>query len=151
MLAVQIKDITKKGIKYRLFYQFKWLGTQVFNSEKINIIPPILTEFDLISEDDSEICHTGFLHKNNVGGKSIENEKIDNSYKMPLPPTSSEETQEKNQEAEKAKMARLEYERKEREAEYVKNWLLEQKQKSKERYLKTKEQKMALKQSNVSV
>ena len=72
-------------------------------------------------------------------------------YKMPLPPTSSEETQEKNQEAEKAKMARLEYERKEREAEYVKNWLLEQKKKSKERYLKTKERKMALKQSNLSV
>ena len=64
---------------------------------------------------------------------------------MPLVDTFSPEKQEQNQEAEKAKMARLEYERKEREAEYTKNWLLEQKQKSKERYLKTKERKMALK------
>ena len=64
---------------------------------------------------------------------------------MPLVDTFSPEKQEQNEEAEKAKMARLEYERKEREAEYTKNWLLEQKQKSKERYLKTKERKMALK------
>jgi hypothetical protein len=64
---------------------------------------------------------------------------------MPLIDTFSPEPQEKNEEAVKAKMARLEYDRKEREAEYVKNWLLEQKQKSKERYLKTKERKMALK------
>ena len=63
---------------------------------------------------------------------------------MPAMSTSAEENQEKNQEAEKAKMARLEYERKEREAEYTKNWLLEQKKKSKERYLKTKERKAAV-------
>lgn len=66
-----------------------------------------------------------------------EKKESESSYKMPAIPTSESE----NQEAEKAKLSRLEYERKDREAEYTKNWLLEQKQKSKERYLKNKEQK----------
>ena len=144
MLAVQIKDITKKGIIYRLFYQFKWLGKQVFDSENIKTDTLIVTEFDLISEDESEICHTGFLYKNNVGGKGIEREKIESSYKMPLPPIMRPEELDKLQEAEKAKMARQEYERRQEEIEYTKNWLDEQKRKTRERYLKNKEKKKSL-------
>jgi hypothetical protein len=145
MLAIQIKDTNKKGISYKIYYQFKWLGKQVFDSEKVIIDTPIITEADLISEDEIDNSHTSLLSKMNVGIRGRENDEEASSYKMPLYPKMCLETQEKNEEEKKAKMARLEYERKEREAEYVKNWLLEQKQKSKERYLKTKERKMALK------
>jgi hypothetical protein len=150
MLAIQLKSETTKKTHYIIKYQFKWLGKQSFESEKVKTEFPI-TEADLISEDEIEFSHTRLLSKNEVSTRRIENKEIASSYKMPLVDTFSGEKQEQNQEAEKAKIARLEYERKEREAEYVKNWLLEQKKKSKERYLKTKERKMALKQSNVSV
>jgi hypothetical protein len=40
----------------------------------------------------------------------------------------------KIQEAENAKMARQEYEKRQEEIEYTKNWLEEQKRKSRERY-----------------
>ena len=123
-----------------------------YEPSTMNLEPyPIITEADLISEDEIEFSHTRLLSKNEVSIRRIEKKEIESSYKMPLIDTFSEENQEKNQEEETAKMDRLEYERKEREAEYTKNWLLEQKQKSKERYLKTKERKMALKQSNLSV
>ena len=70
--------------------------------------------------------------------------KTDSSYKMPLPPIMRPEELDKLQEAEKAKMARQEYERRQEEIEYTKNWLDEQKRKTRERYLKNKEKKKSL-------
>ena len=51
MLSIQIKDESKKGINYKIYYQFKWLGRQSYDTEPECIVA---TDADFISDEEIE-------------------------------------------------------------------------------------------------
>ena len=93
MLAICIRPQTTKKTHYAIKYQFKWLGKQVFDTEKVMTETSIITEADFISDEETELSHMGFLLEKTVSTTDKENEKIISSYKMPVVDTSTPEEQ----------------------------------------------------------